>query len=236
MPSLIQRNSFCRAAIVWLGVAAISVLAAGAVLAENTQAPPAAAAVQAPTPPAAPIAPTAAAPRPPHSSAPAKPSFFHDLGHWWDGSIGYLHDKMKAAPGTFEELGKKSGDAAKDAAVATQEGMKKTFDVSKDAATVIGRLPNTRVVEVHERCATAANGAPDCAAAATAACRSKGFNGGQPLDFAHRGGVPRQGAGVRKTACQGRMSARSGRPPRRLSVICLPVICVSNSSAGHLQQ
>lgn len=89
---------------------------------------------------------------------------------------------MKAAPGTFEELGKKSGDAAKDAAVATQEGMKKTFDVSKDAATVIGRLPNTRVVEVHERCATAANGAPDCAAAATAACRSKGFNGGQPLD------------------------------------------------------
>jgi hypothetical protein len=103
-------------------------------------------------------------------------------GRWWDGSISYLHDKIKAAPGTFEDIGKKSGDAAKGAAVATGEGMKKTFDVSKDAATTIVRLPNTRVIEVHERCATAANGAPDCAAAATSACRSKGFSGGKPLD------------------------------------------------------
>jgi hypothetical protein len=121
-------------------------------------------------------------PRPPQTSAPDKPGFFHDLGRWWDGSISYLHDKIKAAPGTFEDIGKKSGDAAKGAAVATGEGMKKTFDVSKDAATTIVRLPNTRVIEVHERCATAANGAPDCAAAATSACRSKGFSGGKPLD------------------------------------------------------
>ena len=113
---------------------------------------------------------------------PEKPGFLHELGHWWDGSIGYLHDKIKAAPGTFEDIGKKSGDAAKGAAVATQEGMKKTLDVSKDAAVVIGRLPNTRVVDVHERCAIAGNGAPDCAAAATIACRAKGFSGGKPLD------------------------------------------------------
>ena len=51
--------------------------------------------------------------------APDKPGFFHELGRWWDGSIGYLHDKIKAAPGTFEDIGKKSGDAAKGAAVAT---------------------------------------------------------------------------------------------------------------------
>jgi pyruvate/2-oxoglutarate dehydrogenase complex dihydrolipoamide acyltransferase (E2) component len=166
--------------LVWVVTAVILFVATGRAHAENTQVPPAS--VQAPSPPAAPTAPTAAAPRPPQTSAPDKPGFFHDLGRWWDGSIGYLHDKIKAAPGTFEDIGKKSGDAAKGAAVATGEGMKKTFDVSKDAATTIVRLPNTRVVDVHERCANAANGAPDCASAATSACRSKGFSGGKPLD------------------------------------------------------
>ncbi len=179
MGRLIKRNSCCGTALVWVVTAVILFVAAGRALAENTQAPPAPA-VQAPSPPAAPTAPTAAAPRPPQTSAPDKPGFFHDLGRWWDGSISYLHDKIKAAPGTLEDIGKKSGDAAKGAAVATGEGMKKTFDVSKDAATTIVRLPNTRVIEVHERCATAANGAPDCASAATSACRSKGFSGGKP--------------------------------------------------------
>ena len=176
MPELIKRNGFCGTAVVWLAAVAFLAVAAGPGRAENTQAPPAAAgAVPTPSPPAAPIAPTAAAPRPPQPSAPEKPGFLHELGHWWDGSIGYLHDKIKAAPGTFEDIGKKSGEAAKGAAVATQEGMKKTLDVSKDAAVVIGRLPNTRVVDVHERCAIAGNGAPDCAAAATIACRSQGI-------------------------------------------------------------
>ena len=78
--------------------------------------------------------------------------------------------------------------------------MKKTFDASKDAATAIGRLPNTRVVEVRERCATAANGAPDCAAAATNACRSKGFNGGQPLELAHRRGVSAGGVALQQAS------------------------------------
>lgn len=181
MRRLIKRNSCCGTALVWVVTAVILFVANGRALAESTQAPPAAA-VPAPSPPAAPTAPTAAVPRPPQTSAPDKPGFFHDLGRWWDGSISYLHDKIKAAPGTFEDIGKKSGDAAKGAAVATGEGMKKTFDVSKDAATTIVRLPNTRVVDVHERCANAANGAPDCAAAATSACRSKGFSGGKPLD------------------------------------------------------
>ena len=179
--SSIRRKGFCRAAAVAFAVGAFSILAAGHSLAENTQAPPAAA-LQGPTPPVAPTAPTAAASLPPQPAAPDKPGFFRELGHWWDGSISYLHDKIKGAPGTFEDIGKKSGDAAKGAAVATGEGMKKTFDVSKDAATTIVRLPNTRVVDVHERCATAGNGAPDCAAAATTGCRNKGFSGGKPLD------------------------------------------------------
>lgn len=182
MPRFTKRKGFCGAAMVWFAVAAFLVVAAGHSLAESAQAPPAGA-VQTPVPPAAPTPPIADAPRiPPQPAAPDKPGFFRELGRWWDGSISYLHDKTKATPGTFEDIGKKTGDVAKDAAVATGEGMKKTFDVSKDAATTIVRLPNTRVVEVHARCATAGNGAPDCAAAATTACRGKGFSGGKPLD------------------------------------------------------
>ncbi len=194
MTNFAKRNSFWGAAALWLAVVAVSITAAGDAPAEDAQAPQ-----------------TSQQPAP-----PSKSGFFHDVGRWWDGSIDYLRDKMKAAPGTFEDVGKKTGDAAMSAAVATGEGMKKTFDVSKDAATAIGRLPNTRVVEVHERCATAANGAPDCAAAATRACRSKGFNGGQPLDS-------RTGEACPETAL------RSGRPPVKgecpLETVVLRAVC-----------
>ena len=112
---------------------------------------------------------------------------------WWADSIGFFDAKIKGTRGTVDTLNKKSSDAArgvaaatqdavkgalgvsKDAAAVTQGAVKGALDASKDAAGAIVRLPNTRVVEVHERCATAPNGAPDCGAAATAACRSKGF-------------------------------------------------------------
>jgi hypothetical protein len=123
---------------------------------------------------------------PPQPRPVDNPGFLHEMGRWWSGSVGYLGDWMKGASGTFVDISKKSGDVAKDAAKGaaevTQEGVKKTFDASKDAATAIVRLPNTRVVEVHATCQTAPNGAPDCAKAATDACRGKGFNGGKPLD------------------------------------------------------
>ncbi len=45
------------------------------------------------------------------------------------------------------------------------------------------KLPTTRVFEFHERCPVAGNGAPDCQTTATNACRTKGFDGGQPLDI-----------------------------------------------------
>jgi len=39
-----------------------------------------------------------------------------------------------------------------------------------------------RIVTVRERCAAAQNGAPDCQAAAAAACRGKGFQAGKTVD------------------------------------------------------
>ena len=49
-------------------------------------------------------------------------------------------------------MGKTSKEAAKGAATATQEAMKNAVDVSKDAAGVVVRLPNTRLIEMRERC------------------------------------------------------------------------------------
>ena len=71
---------------------------------------------------------------------------------------------MQGAQATFDQLGKETRDAAKDATDA-----------------VVG-LPNARIVIVRERCAVAQNGAPDCQAAAAAACRGKGFQTGKSLD------------------------------------------------------
>lgn len=68
------------------------------------------------------------------------------------------------------------------AATAATDAMKNAVDATKDAAAALARLPNTRVVDVHETCARAPNGAHDCAAAAATGCRGKGFNDGKPLD------------------------------------------------------
>ncbi len=93
-------------------------------------------------------------------SAVNRPQFLNDFAHWWDSA----RDKL-------EDFKKQSDDAAKNAAQAT-----------KEAATTIVRLPGVRMVEARERCPVAPNGAPDCRAAATNVCRSKGFSGGNPVD------------------------------------------------------
>ena len=74
-------------------------------------------------------------------------------------------------------------DDAKKAATVTREAVKRAAAATKDAAVAIVRLPGMRVIEAQERCAKAANGAPDCRTAAANACRAKGFAGGAPLDI-----------------------------------------------------
>lgn len=185
-----------REAAVWLLAAALSAGTAGMAFAQSPTPAGAAIAVQpAPEPPlplapaasGAPAASTAAAGAPgqpaasasafpPQPSPPAKRGLLNDIGRWWTDSFSALNTKI-------DDFHKKS----KDAATATQEAVKNaasaTASATKDAATAIVRLPATRVYEVHERCVVAANGAPDCQAAATSACRAKGFNSGQPLDI-----------------------------------------------------
>jgi hypothetical protein len=118
-----------------------------------------------------------------------KPGFIYEFGRWWDTTRG-----------KFEEFGKQSDAAAKDAVTATQgavhtatqatkgaadateSAVKGAAEATKNAANTIFRLPGIRVVEVRQRCSVAPNGAPDCRTAATTACRSKGFSSGNPVD------------------------------------------------------
>lgn len=73
---------------------------------------------------------------------------------------------LKGAQDAIGDLNRKAGDAARDAA---------------KAATDFGRLPNTRMASGRALCVAAANGAPDCVAAAKALCKSQGYAGGSSL-------------------------------------------------------
>jgi hypothetical protein len=107
-----------------------------------------------------------------------KPGFIYAFGRWWDdtrGKIGDLSKQQNGATGA-------AGGAPNDAAAATQDVLKGAAEATKKAATAIVRLPTARFVEVHQRCAVAPNGAPDCRSAAANVCRSKGFTDGHPIN------------------------------------------------------
>lgn len=91
----------------------------------------------------------------------SRPSFFETIGRWLGDSKAMLDEQLK-----------NTTDAAKEAAGAAGQA----------TGTILG-LPGTRVAIGRERCAVAPNGAPDCAAAADALCRSKGFGPGKSLDI-----------------------------------------------------
>ena len=107
--------------------------------------------------------PSEPAANPPPNSGSA-PGFVDTIGHWLNEGTTRFKSDLQGAQATFDQLGKETRDAAKDATDA-----------------VVG-LPNARVMTVRERCAVAQNGAPDCQAAAAAACRGKGFQTGKSLD------------------------------------------------------
>jgi len=172
-----------RSVFAWVAAVTLTAASAGAALAQvNPQAnqpPPAGTAQQAPAPlqAAAPTAPPASGsvlrPQPPPVE---KRGFLNDFGKWWNESVANFNAKMKDQQSKIDDFNKKSAAAAKDAATATQEAM-------KNAADAMVRLGTSKMIEIHEVCAIAGNGAPDCQTAATNACHAKGFSAGQPLDI-----------------------------------------------------
>jgi hypothetical protein len=65
-----------------------------------------------------------------------------------------------------------------------------------------------RFIEIHERCAVAQNGAPDCATAAATACRVKGYGDDHPVNV--------QSSGSLRSGCP-------GAGPPRVNVLKKPL-------------
>jgi type IV secretory pathway VirB10-like protein len=153
----------------------------------------------APRQPASPQAPTAQAPtaQAPTVQAPAaqppstqpltsqppnanyQPGFIDAFGRFIGESASKLDSQLKSTNETLGNLGSQTTGAAKDAA---QGAAQAAVGTAKEAAGVIIGLPSQHIVTGRERCAAAANGAPDCRSAADAACRAKGFAAGKSLD------------------------------------------------------
>jgi hypothetical protein len=154
---------FWAAAIVLPLAAFLSVATYGVAGADDGQAPAGAGAVQ---------------------QVPAnKPGFLHQLEVWWNDSFGDFNAKMKSAKDKLDDYNEQQDKATKATSAATEQALKDAAQVTKDAATAVVKLPITRVFEFHDRCQVAGNGAPDCQTTATNACRTKGFESGQPLDI-----------------------------------------------------
>jgi hypothetical protein len=83
----------------------------------------------------------------------------------------------KENPGLINEIGKLLEKPA--SMLPTLKSPKETID---DAADALSRLTKSPGVKGRAACPAAANGAPDCKAAADKLCQSKGFKEGKSLD------------------------------------------------------
>jgi hypothetical protein len=117
--------------------------------------------------------PPAAEQQPPNPSF--RPGFIDAFGRFIGDSAAKLNLQLKSTNETLGNIGSQTSGAAKDVAMGA-------VGTARDAAGTIVGLPSARMVSGRERCATAPNGAPDCRAAADAACRAKGFESGRSLD------------------------------------------------------
>jgi hypothetical protein len=150
-------QALAGAAALWL------VLAAGAALAQESKPP-------------------AAAPSSPPATEESKPGFIDAFGRFIDDSAAKLNSQLKSANDSLGSGLKSANDALGNIGSQTSEAAKDAVGNARDAAGTIIGLPGTRVVTGRERCAAAANGAPDCRTAADTACRAKGFASGRMLD------------------------------------------------------
>jgi hypothetical protein len=168
---------------------------AGALIASD------AASAQVPPPPPPPPDSGAAPPPPPPAPAPAnQPGFIDAIGRFIGDSTAKLGEGIKSTGDAIDGIGAQATGVAKgaaDMAKGAADVATGAADVAKDAAGAAGQatgaivdFTGTRSVKGRERCAVAANGAPDCVPAANALCRSKGFASGRGTDINSRQKCP----------------------------------------------
>jgi len=115
--------------------------------------------------------PQQAAPQPSEGAPPPPPArdensgLMNEMGKLFEKSLSIL-PKMKSPSETIDDLNAHAKDAAKDAGESLS-------NLAKPSTMVSGR----------SACPVAANGAPDCKAAADKLCQSKGYKEGKSLNM-----------------------------------------------------
>ena len=108
----------------------------------------------------------------PDQKASENEGFLASISRWFKGHTATVNSSFEDARKKVEGFGSTAGDAAK----TTMQG-------AKDAAGAVAKISGARAISGHEKCKLAANGAPDCVAAANAICKAKGFDSGSSLDM-----------------------------------------------------
>jgi hypothetical protein len=106
------------------------------------------------------------------SDAKSGDNVFSQIGRWFDSLGEQIKDAGKDVGEGVDNFGQEAGSAAK-----------QTAQAAGNAAGAVAGLTETRIVRGHETCAIAANGAPDCRAAANALCKANGMKSGSSLDI-----------------------------------------------------
>jgi hypothetical protein len=139
---------------------AFALLLAGSAVAQEGQ----------PANPSGPAENPALAPTPNPSFAPG---LLDALGRWIGDSKATLDSQLQNTQEALSGIGAQATGAIKDAAGAAQQA----------TGAIVG-LPAGQMITGRQLCPAAANGAPDCAPAADALCKAKGFGSGRGLEVA----------------------------------------------------
>ena len=128
-------------------------------------------------------APPPDAPPPVQAAPPPKQGVFESIGRWFDQSATNFRDHLRGAKRKMDDLGDDAAANSKDFNDKAAEASKNAADATRRAVDAVAKLPTARMMQGHERCITAPNGAPDCIAAAEVLCRNHGFATGKSMDF-----------------------------------------------------
>jgi hypothetical protein len=144
--------------------------------------------------PAQPSQPAPNAQPAPPADAPVRPNpgLVDEIGKILSNSASGIASTFKGSRDAIQDFNSRASGAAAD-------GLSRARDTATDG---LSRIAPQTVVTGHAVCPVAANGAPDCAAASIALCKTKGYKEGKSLDV----------VSAEKCAASTYLSGRTGAP------------------------